>query len=264
MAESDAAGPAPRRKRRWTIADAAREVERSSAPLRAAIEQAERNTAPIRAAAERTSAMMRAILGEEDEGPPEPPPARDKEAQPAPSPPPAPPCRRPAFEADPPKDLLAALREAFPGFKPTDRWWFHVESELKDAHHRSNPAAHKAFGADFPNWSAEDLIRHLETEGRIKRRRKPRGPTVCERLQALHAKDPAFAETASVRKLAKEIGRAPASLDGSHYYQTKLKPIREEIAARKKAAKAAQKWGHFDSVGRRDTGPEGGEGPEAH
>lgn len=264
MAESDAAGPAPRRKRRWTIADAAREAERSFAPLRAAIEKAERETAPLRAAAQNAQAMMRAMLGEEDEYPPSPSPARSAEPKPLPAPPPAPPCRVPAFEADPPKDLLAALREAFPGFKPTDQWWIFLEDELKTAHHRSNPQAHDAFCAAFPNWSAEDLIRHLETEGRIKRRRKPRGPTVCERLQALHAKEPAFAETASVRMLAKEIGRAPASLGGSHYYQTKLKPIREEIAARKKAAKAAQRWSHFDSVGRRGTAPEGGEGPEAH
>jgi hypothetical protein len=228
------------------------------------MEKAERETAPLRASAQKAQAMMRAMLGEEDEDPPSLSPSPAAEPKPLPAPPPAPPCRRPAFEADPPKDLLAALREAFPGFTPTDRWWSHVERELKDAHHRSRPEAHGAFCAAFPNWSAEDLIRHLETEGRVKRPRKPRGPTVCERLQALHAKDPAFAETASVRTLAKEIGRAPASLDASHYYQTKLKPIRAEIAARKKAVKRAQRWGDFNSMGQSDTAPPAESGPEDH
>jgi hypothetical protein len=166
---------------------------------------------------------------------------------------------------DPPKDLLTALREAFPSFTPTDRWWSHVESELKNAHHRSNPGAHDAFCAAFPNWSAEDLIRHLVAEDRVKRRRKPRGETTCERLRDLHLNvDPGAAESDSLRKLGKRIGRSTGAIDGSTYYQTKLKPIREIIAARKKAAKAAQKWGHFNSVGRRDTAPEGGEDPEAH
>jgi hypothetical protein len=142
--------------------------------MRAAIEKAERDSAPLRAAAEKASVMMRAMLGEEDEDPPSPSPAPPAEPKPLPAPPPAPPCRRPAFEADPPKDLLAALREAFPGFTPTDRWWLHVESELKTAHHRSNPAAHEAFCRAYLNWSTGDLRHHLEEEGRIQPRQRGR------------------------------------------------------------------------------------------
>jgi hypothetical protein len=140
------------------------------------MEQAERSTAPLRAEIDRSAAVMREFLGDEDEGPPppEPKPARAAQAhQPtAPLPSPLPP--RPAFEVDPPKDLLAALREAFPGFKPTDRWWSHVERELKDAHHRSNPEAHDAFCRDYRNWSAGDLRSHLEEEGRIPPRQRGR------------------------------------------------------------------------------------------
>jgi hypothetical protein len=265
MAESDTAGPAPRRKRPWGILDAAREAERSFAPVRAAIEQAERNTAPLRAAAKKASAMMRAMLGEEDEDPPPPSPVLAADPKPPAALPPAPPCHRPAFEVDPPKDLLAALREAFPGFKPTGQWWFYLETQLKDSHYRSNFEAHEAFCRAYENWSAEDLLRHLEAEGRVKPLRKPRGDTTCERLRDLHLHvDPEFAETASLRKLAKHIERSTGAIDGSTYYQTKLKPIREEIAARKKAAKAAQRWGDFNSVGRSDTTPLAESGPEDH
>lgn len=86
-----------------------------------------------------------------------------------------------------------------------------------------------------------------------KKDRKPRGETTCERLRDLHANiDPEFAETASLRKLGARIERSTGTIDGSTYYQTKLKPIREEITERKRVAKAAQKWGDFNSIGRPD------------
>jgi hypothetical protein len=236
MAESDAAGPVPRRKRRWGIREAVREAERSSAPMRAAIEQAERNTAPLRAAAERASAMMRDILGEEDEGPPEPLPAPTKVAQPAPAPLPPPPCHRPAFEVDPPKDLLAALREAFPGFKPTDRWWDYVERQLKDAHHRSRPEAHDAFCLAYPNWSAGDLRRHLEEEGRIqprqrgrKRKRTVDNLDVHQWVMAMATADRSFRHLS--QKEAEKLGPFKARTIGTSWAWIQMKADLETEAA---------------------------------
>jgi hypothetical protein len=283
MAEPDAAGhgPAdserPKRRIRYTLADAQRSALRATAPLRAAAAEVERATAPFRAVAaevERATAPFREVaaeveramagsraairdaLGEDFEPEPEPEPEPTPQRPttiPNPKSPPPSPDGPPLFEAAPTKSLLVALREAFPGFTPTSGWWSAVERELKNCHHRSNPAGHDAFCAAYVKWSAEDLIRHLEAEGRVKRPRKPRGPTVCERLRDLHATETDFAETASVRELAKRIGKAPATLNDSHYYQAKLKPRRAEVAAQKKTVKRAQRWGHFDSLGHRDT-----------
>jgi hypothetical protein len=169
---------------------------------------------------------------------------------------------------DPTEDLLAALREAFPGFKPTGGWWFEVEKVLKTAHHRGNPEAHDAFCRDFPNWSAEDLLRHLEAEGRVKPPRTPRGRTVCELLRELHAKDPDFAENDSERAVAQRIGKkGPGSLAKSDYWLFTLKPRRAEVRARRALRKAglqsnaatptkaearAGEWDQRETVRRRD------------
>lgn len=271
MAESDAAGPAPsdrppspqKAPRRTTLAQVAREMERRSAPLRQAAAEAEKFHRQIESFTA-TGRRLRAEFGiEEGEGggdaaPPLPPSPTPPVAQ---SPGPEP---RPPFEIEPPQDLLVALRHAYPGFEPVDGWWFHVEKDLKDRHHRSNPSGHGAFCTAYSEWTAVDLLAHLADVGLIPKPRKPRGKTVCERLRDLHAEDPDFTETASVRKLAKRIGRAPATLDESHYYQTKLKPRRAEVAAQKKAVKRAQRWGDFDSVGRRDTARPNESGPEDH
>jgi hypothetical protein len=140
---------------------------------------------------------------------------------------------------DPPEDLLAALREAFPGFKPTVSWWVHVETELKTAHHRSNPEAHDVFVDAYPYWTAGDLLRHLEAEGRVKPPRTPRGRTVCERLRELHAKDPDFAEKASEKEVARRIEKkGPGSLAKSAYWLFTLKPRRAEVRARRALRKA--------------------------
>ena len=80
----------------------------------------------------------------------------------------------------------------------------------------------------------------------------PRGETTCERLRRLHKEDPDFAEEAPLRLLADKIDRSKGAIDESHYYQTVLKPKRAVLRADKNRVKKAQKWGHFDSVGRRD------------
>ena len=90
-----------------------------------------------------------------------------------------------------------------------------------------------------------------------KKDRKPRGDSTCDRLRDLHLNiDPEFAENAPLRKLAKRIERSTGALDGSHYYQTKLKPIRAENRARKRKVNGAQKWGDFNSIGRLDEADE--------
>lgn len=165
---------------------------------------------------------------------------------------------RPPFEADPPERLLAALRKAFPGFDPTDRWWIHVEAELKETHWRSNPKGHDAFCASYCGWGVEDLLAHLSAAGLIPKPTQPRGLSVCERLRRLHESDPDFAEMAPEREVAQRIGkRSAGSLSKSYYWSHVLKPKRAEVRIRKKMAKAAQRWGDFDSIGRPDEEAEG-------
>jgi hypothetical protein len=208
-------------------------MERQTAPLVAEMERAAKLGRQLEAAAAPARRMM-AALGLEEGDPPPPPPKPERPSHPPPPP------DRPSFEVeDPPKDVLAALKEAFPGFKPTGNWWAHVETELKNAHHRSNQQGHDAFCAAYPYWTAEDLLRHLESEGRVKRPPAPRGKSVCERLRELHTEDPDFAETAPERVLAKRIEKKSAgSLSKSAYWQFTLKPKRMEARARAQLARA--------------------------
>lgn len=74
---------------------------------------------------------------------------------------------RPAFEVDPPGRLVACLRQAFPGFCPTDRWWILVEAELKEIAWRSNPADHSRFVAGYRALRADDLMRLLRVHGLV-------------------------------------------------------------------------------------------------
>jgi hypothetical protein len=264
MTEPDAAGPlpngelrpSPNRSRPTSVADVIREIERQRAPLVAEMERAERS---------RRRFVAEFGLNEEAE-PPTPPPEPAKVVAPPAMRPNPETAGRPVFEVDPRETLLAAMRQAFPGFKPTGRWWAHAEMELKTAHHRSNPEAHDAFVAAFWNWSADDLIRHLEAEGRIKRARGGRGRSVCERLRELHKGDPGFAETASERAVAKRIGKKSAgSLSKSAYWLFTLKPKRAEVRARAQLAKAglrsnaatpsksqarSDNWGEREAAGR--------------
>jgi len=73
----------------------------------------------------------------------------------------------PRFEVDPSARLIACLRQAFPGFQPTVRWWVHVEGELKNANWRSHHQHHDAFCAGFRNMTSEDVIRFLQREQMI-------------------------------------------------------------------------------------------------
>jgi hypothetical protein len=260
MAEPDSGRPAPsgapdparKPRQRATLASVMRQMERANAPILAEMERVEDFTRRVHAA-----------MGLGDgEDPGQPGAAASAETAPPPPPPPLPPPRsprpeRPRFEIDPPARLMAALRQAFPGFKPTDRWWIHVEAEVKNIHHRSSPADHDAFCLAFLNWGPDDLLRYLESEGLIQKSPRQRGPTVCERLRDLHREDPDFTETAPERAVAKRIGRSTGALSKSHYWTTVLKPKRAEVRAQKSRVRSAQRWGHFDTVGRRDEEAEG-------
>lgn len=165
--------------------------------------------------------------------------------------------QRPPFELAPSKRLLDALREAFPGFMPTDQWWFHVERELIDTHKRSNPEGHDAFRAAYRHWSAEDLVRHLETEGRIaakprgrKRKRTVEGMDVHQWLMAMAVKDP------SIRYLsereAKELGPFSARGIGlSWVWKQWKRDLKAEAAeaAERAAAELANRYGEDEDAG---------------
>ena len=123
-----------------------------------------------------------------------------------------------------------------------------METLVKDHHHNANAPAHDAFCGAYPTWAAEDLVGYLQDEGLVKRPAKTRGETVCELLRKLHKEDPDFAETTTVRKLAKRIGRSTGGIADSHYYLTVLGPKRELLLVEKKKVRRAQRWGHFESI----------------
>jgi hypothetical protein len=274
MAEPDAAGhgPAdsdrPKRRIRYTLADAQRSALRATAPLRAAAAEAERAMAPslaVAAEVERATAPFREVaaeverafagsraairdaLGEDVEPEPEPEPEPTPQRPPTtpnPKPPPPSPDGPPLFEAAPTKPLLVALREAFPGFTPTSGWWSHVERELKNCHHRSNPAGHDAFCAAYVKWSAGDLIRHLEAEGRIaprpkvgrKHKRTVEDLNVGQWVAAMAAKDPSFRHLS--QKAAAKLGPFSARTIGKCELWIQMK-AGIEAEAREAADKAA-------------------------
>lgn len=96
---------------------------------------------------------------------------------------------------------------------------------------------------------------------------KPRGKTTCERLEDLHVNvDSHFAISSTIRELSERIQKSEATINDSHYYQTKLREPRREYRlmeqARKRAEREARRWGNFDSVSRRDEASEGPEGLE--
>ena len=256
MAEPDAAGhgPAdserPKRRIRYTLADAQRSALRATAPFQAIAAEVERAMAPFQAIAaevERATACPRAAMrdafGEDVEPEPEPTPQRPP-TTPNPKPPAPSPDGPPLFEAAPTKPLLAALREAFPGFTPTSGWWSHVERELKTCHHRSNPAGHDAFCAGYVKWSAGDLIRHLEAEGRIaprpkvgrKHKRTVEDLNVGQWVAAMAAKDPSFRHLS--QKAAAKLGPFSARTIGKCELWIQMK-AGVEAEAREAADKAA-------------------------
>lgn len=277
MAESDAAGPAPsdrppspqKAPRRTTLAQVAREMERRSAPLRQAAAEAEKFRRQIESFTE-TGRRLRAEFGiEEDEAEGGGLPA--SEPAPAPEPCPVQPATpaRPAFEIDPPTHLLAALRQAFPGFKPTDRWWFHVEGQLKEISHRGNPAGHAAFCAAYARWSAEDLLRHLEAEGLAERmkggrphKRTVEGLDVNQWVAAMAAADPTFRHLS--QKAAAKLGPFSARAIGmcEVWIQMKamLKAEADEAAERAKAELADRRGEDEDPNGLRQSSTKHGIG----
>ena len=76
---------------------------------------------------------------------------------------------RPRFEVDPPARLVACLRQAFPGFTPTDVWWARVELEVKSVFWMNHRAAgdHDAFVRGYFDLTADQLVRLLQVEGMI-------------------------------------------------------------------------------------------------
>jgi hypothetical protein len=69
---------------------------------------------------------------------------------------------RPVFEIDPSARLVACLRQAFPGFSPTDRWWIQLEIELKTVAWRTGPQNHDQFVARYPHLRGDDVIEFLQ------------------------------------------------------------------------------------------------------
>ena len=161
---------------------------------------------------------------------------------------------------------MDALREAFPGFKPTDPWWAHVEHELKDAHHRSNPGAHDAFCRDFWNWSAEDLLRHLEAEGRIRPRQRGRSRKrtvdnldVHQWIAAQIVKDPGFRHL-SQREAAKlseglfsarAIGTSPVWREMKRQLALEIREAGERASEEFEGRLGEDEDGHGMRVGRK-------------
>ena len=280
MAESDAAGPAPdgrppsqsKPRRRGSLAQAFRDMERAAAPIREEVKRAQKLQQQIAAFVEPTRRMMVEFGIEESEeaeggGLPASEPAPAPAPEPCPVPPAAP--ARPAFEIEPTTHLLAALRQAFPGFKPTDRWWIHVEGELKEISHRGNPAGHAAFCAAYARWSAEDLLRHLEAEGLAERvkggrphKRTVEGLDVNQWVAAMAAADPTFRHLS--QKAAAKLGpfsdRAIGTCEVWIQMKAMLKAEADEAAERAKAELADRRGEDEDPNGLRQSSTKHGIG----
>lgn len=278
MAEPDAAGPPPnnrppsgsKRPRRGSLAQVFRDMEHQTAPIRREIERAQKWQREVAAFAEPTRRILAEFGIDEDEGggaaPPSPPATPPHRYTPLQSPARSP---RPPFEIDTPAHLLAALRQAFPGFKPTDRWWFHVEGQLKEISHRGNPAGHAAFCVAYARWTAEDLLRHLEAEGLVERmkggrphKRTVEGLDVNQWVAAMAAADPTFRHLS--QKAAAELGPFSARAIGTCeiWIQMKamLKAEADEEAERAKAELADRRGEDEDPNGLRQSSTKHGIG----
>jgi hypothetical protein len=261
MAEPDAAGPAPiggpqppaqKGSRSLTLADIQRDIDRATAPLRAAQREADRSMAPVFAVARQFERDQRRIAAMVDKaigpylrtlaGPPsqkKATPTREDSERRLPLPAPAGTAHAPpAFDASP--SAMSALVDT-------------VAAEVLKTLTGSRTGETAAFTEEIRAAVADEVRKAIAEAVAPPKDRKPRGDSTCERLRDLHLNvDPEFAETATLRKLAKRIGRSTGAIDGSPYYKTKLKGIRAVINARKKEAKRAQKWGDFNSIGRSD------------
>jgi hypothetical protein len=234
MAEPDAAGltpsQGPGRRRPLTLADIQRDMERSMAPLQAAIEQAERATAPIRAAAEQAERFraaiesgfgrhLREMLGEVTLAPRGPLPASD-----APKP------------GGGPNGPLSATKAGDPTAPITN------SGTTSKVPVTGPPPPTTAWSAEEIWTAIEPIIapKLEELAASIKRTlaepKKPpakRGDTTSERLRALFEEDPEFAICRTLDEIGNRIGRKKSSIAGTdcHYYHAKLKPLREKKAA---------------------------------
>lgn len=92
---------------------------------------------------------------------------------------------RPAYELDPPPQLVDALRQAFGTFFPANpRQWFEVENRLKrlySDHHYSDARAYGRFVDElYPAWGADDVIDFLVEVGLLTKPKKRRGCPIRE------------------------------------------------------------------------------------
>ena len=259
MAEPDAAGPPPdgkadprpKRSRPLSIAEAVRQMERQRAPLVAEIERAARERRWIDAEFGLEDSDAKASTAE-------PSPATEPVQAPAASPKPErwkPPASTdseiaagwaPYERRDAPPWLVERIREWWRPFEPgVVEHWIRLEREVKNLRRElgTDQRPHEEFHRARLMWSAEDLVDYMEESRMIpKRKRGPRGKTVCQRLCELHQNEPDFAEKASERKLAARIGlKSAGGLSKSHYWQTKLQPARAEIRVREALAKKGRK-----------------------
>ena len=90
-----------------------------------------------------------------------------------------------------------------------------------------------------PETSREALLETAEP-------RKPRGPSICERLAALHKSedeaDKDFVLKSSVRELADRLQCSEGGLNESSYYNSRLRGPRADIYAKKAQGKAALRY----------------------
>jgi hypothetical protein len=77
---------------------------------------------------------------------------------------------RPIFEVDPQPELVAALKEAFGYFAPTDLGWWRVECTLKKVSREADQAGHEEFCRAFNSMIADDVIAFLVKHGLIEDR----------------------------------------------------------------------------------------------
>jgi hypothetical protein len=264
MAETDAAGtahpsgpqPPARKGSLSTLAEIQRDIDRATAPLRAAQREAERSMAPMLAAAREFERYRRRIAAEIDKaiGPylrTFAGTTAQKEATPRPQdsdrrlPPPAPTAAAhaaPAPDANP--AAVSALVET-------------VSAEVWERLAVSLTGETAALKEEIRTTIAEEVRKAFAEAAASKKDRKPRGETTCERFRDLHVNvDPEFAETAPERLLGERIERKPGTFPSSHYWRTVLRPkraeVRAEIREAKRKLRTAQKWGDFNSAGRRD------------
>jgi hypothetical protein len=78
-----------------------------------------------------------------------------------------PPPGRPAFELDPSARLVACLRQAFPGFRPNDIWWFKVEQTLKEVSWMADRAGHATFVANYAHLRGDEVIEFLRVNSLV-------------------------------------------------------------------------------------------------